>query len=116
MNQGFSLLEKQILALHYNGTYLSNFDFKKIAEEIGVEIDLADREKMLKTLLKKAAETGKMAQLASAMAALVQKRIAYYNNLLQRYPKAKDVILPYIQKSRSTIMLLQQRSRMNPYE
>ncbi|BCD68908.1 hypothetical protein [Nitratiruptor sp. YY09-18] len=116
MSTGISLLEKQILALHYNGTYITNFDFKKAGEEIGIEVDLADREKMLKYLLKNANEAGKMPQLAQALATLMQKRIATYNKLLENYPNAKDIIVQYIQKTRSTIMLLQQRARMNPYE
>ncbi len=114
--QGFSLLEKQILALHFNGTYLSNFDFKRIAEQIGLDIDLADREKMLKVLLKKAAEEGKNAELVAAFTQMLSNRIQAYRALMERYPEAKEVIMPYIQKTRSTIMLLQQRLSANPYE
>ena len=113
---GFSLLEKQILALHYNGSYLSNFDFKDIAEKIGIEIDLADREKMLKNLIKKANEENKFLDFVAAMTQMLNNRIKEYNELAALHPKSKEIITSYIQKTRSTIMLLQQRARTNPYE
>ena len=111
-----SLFEKQLLALHYNGSYITNFELGRIAQSIDIELDLADREKMLKALLKKAQEQDKMADLVQALTRLLNKRIDEYGELLQLHPKAKDVIGSYIQKTRSTIMLLQQRLRMNPYE
>ena len=114
--QGFSLLEKQLLALHFNGTYLSNFDFKHIAEEIGIDIDLADREKMLKHLLKEAAKAGKMADFVAATTKLFMRRIRRYQAWMELYPEAQEIITSYIQKTRSTIMLLQQRMQINPYE
>jgi len=115
-NQGFSLLEKQILALHYNGIYISNFDFKKIADIIGIELDLADREKMLKTLLKKTKEANKENELMQAFSELFSKRVKEYQALINRFPEASEAIMPWIQKSRSIMMLLQQRLRMSPYE
>ncbi|SMC08634.1 hypothetical protein [Nitratiruptor tergarcus] len=114
--QGFSLLEKQILALHYNGSYITNFEFQQLAQEIGIDLDLADREKMLKTLLKKAMEENKMVQLIAAFTKLLNSRIQEYTTLANRYPYAQDIIGSYIQKTRATLMLLQQRARMNPYE
>ncbi len=114
--EGFSLLEKQILALHYNGSYITNFELQELGRAIGIAIDLADREKMLKNLLKRAMEEEKMAQLATAFAKLCNSRIAEYSALAKRYPKAQDIINSYIQKTRATVMLLQQRARMNPYE
>ena len=115
-NSGFSMLEKQLLALHFNGSYISNFDFKEIAKKIGVEVDLADREKMFKNLLKIAREENKEAELYRAISDLLVERMEEYRQLSELYPKARDILGSYIQKTRSTIMLLQQRSRMNPYE
>ena len=114
--QGFSLLEKQLLALHFNGSYLSNFDFKHIAEEIGIDIDLADREKMLKYLIKKADETQKMADFVAAITQLLMQRIHCYQRWIELYPEAQEIIAPYMQKTRSTIMLLQQHMHTNSYE
>ncbi len=114
--QGFSLLEKQLLALHFNGSYLSNFDFKHIAEEIGIDIDLADREKMLKHLLKEAAKAGKMADFVAATTKLFMRRIHRYQAWMEHFPEATQIITTYIQKTRSTILLLQQHLSTNPYE
>ncbi len=116
MNEGFNIFEKQILALHYNGSYISSFEFQQIGKEAGIEVDLADREKMLKVLLKKAQEEDKLPQLIQAFTKLLNSRIMEYQNFLQLFPDAKEVIGEYIQKTRSTMLLLQQRLRMNPYE
>ncbi len=113
---GFSMLEKQILALHFSGSYITNFEFKKIAQEVGIEVDLADREKMLKNMLRLAKEQNKEAALFSAIANLLQERLKTYTELGNTYENARDIIMSYIQKTRSTIMLLNQRARMNPYE
>ena len=115
MNQGFALLEKQILALHYNGSYITNFEFGQIAKNIGIELDLADREKMLKNLLKKTIEAHKENELIAEFAKLLNSRILDYQRLAQLHPEAKEIIGEYIQKTRSTLMLLQQRLRSNPY-
>ncbi|MRI59125.1 MAG: hypothetical protein C6H99_06445 [Epsilonproteobacteria bacterium] len=111
-----NLFEKQLLALHYNGSYITNFDLKRIAQNIGIELDLADREKMLKALLKKVQEENKTPQLIQAFTKLLNERIQEYNELSQLHPNAKEIIGSYIQKTKATIMLLQQRLRMNPYE
>ncbi len=110
------MLEKQLLALHYSGSYITNFEFKEIADSLGLEVDLADREKMVKNLLKTSGEQNRQKELFDAVCELLQKRIKEYQQLLELYPDAKDIVGGYIQKTRSTIMLLQQRSRMNPYE
>ncbi len=113
---GFSLLEKQILALHFCGSYITNFEFRTIGEKVGIEVDLADREKMLKNLVRIAKERGKEAELFGAVAALLQERIKEYEALAKSHPDAADTIADYIQKGRSTIMLLRHRAKANPYE
>ncbi|BCD61102.1 MULTISPECIES: hypothetical protein [unclassified Nitratiruptor] len=115
-DQGFSIFEKQILALHYNGTYITNFEFQQIAKEAGLEVDLADREKMLKTILQQAKAKNKELELIGAFTKLLNNRIKTYQDLLQQFPESKEIIGGYIQKTRSTMMLIQQRLRTNPYE
>jgi len=115
-NSGFSLLEKQILGLHYCGSYITNFELRRIGEQIGIETDLADREKMLKNLIKTARENAKEAELFAAIAGLLQERIKEYEALAKSHPDAADAIADYIQKGRSTIMLLRHRAKANPYE
>ncbi len=115
MNQGFALFEKQLLALHYNGSYITNFEFRDIAQKIGLDLDLADREKMLKNLLKMAVQEHKEAELIQEMTKLLNSRIEEYRNLANMHPECSNVLSDYIQKTRSTIMLLQHRLRMNPY-
>ncbi len=112
---GFSLLEKQILALHYNGTYINNFEFQKIAKSIGIDLDLSDREKMLKNLIKKVKEEHKERPFIATMTKFLQGRIKQYEELLASHPQSKEIVMPYIQKTRSTILLLQQRFMANPY-
>jgi len=112
----FSLLEKRILALHFSGSYITNFEFKTIGQKVGLEVDLADREKMLKTLFKQAKEKNKEPQLLEAIAEVLQERLQNYRELAQNHPKAKEVVEEYIQKCRSTIMLLGQKARISHYE
>ncbi|MRI83854.1 MAG: hypothetical protein C6I00_05465 [Nitratiruptor sp.] len=116
MASHFSLLEKQILALHFSGSYISNFEFKQIGHSIGIEIDLADREQMLKNLITKAKELHKEAQLFQAIATLIQERIDHYEKWRQTYPQGRPIIDEYIKKGRNTIALLEQKARMATYE
>jgi len=47
---------------------------------------------------------------------LLQERTKIYNDLAQTFPSAAPLIQQWIQKARSTIMLLQREMRSNPYE
>ncbi len=116
MSNSFSLLEKQLLALHYNGSYITNFEMQEVARDIGLQIDLADREKMLKKLLQQASEHNKLSELATRLIKLLNDRLQTYQLLLQRFPNSASIIQTYIQKTRSTQLLVQQRLRTNPYE
>ncbi|NPA04127.1 MAG: hypothetical protein GXO61_04620 [Epsilonproteobacteria bacterium] len=98
-----SFFEKRILALHYNGVYISNFDLQKVASAIGIELDLAQREKMLKSLLKKAKEEGKSEILLQELIELLQRRKKNYLELAYLYPASKEILLNYVNKTDATI-------------
>jgi len=104
MGSGF--FQKRLLALHYNGVYISNFDLQKIASNIGIELDLAQREKMLTHLLKLAKEQGKLEQLKEELIFLLEKRSREFVKLAQLYPQAKEILLNYVHKTSSTIAWL----------
>ncbi|WP_200762897.1 hypothetical protein [Nitrosophilus alvini] len=116
-DSGFSLLEKQILAVFYSGCYITNKELMKAGKEAGINnIDLCDRDLMLKKLIAEANKKDNLPALFTQISKILNERIKNYSELLHTYPASKEVISKWIQKARSTDLLLKQRMRANPYE
>ena len=112
----YSHLTKQILALHFSGAYITNKEFVEIGRNIGIEIDLADREKVFKNILSKAIEQKKEEDFFSEISKLLKKRFDEYKKLSNEFPNSKEIIHVWMQKLKSIDMLIRQRARMNVYE
>lgn len=112
----YSMLIKQILALHFSGCYITNKEFLKIAKNIGIEEDLTDRETLLKKILTRAVNENKEVQFFNELSKLLKNRFDIYSSLAKDFPNASDIINNWMQKLRSLNMLIKQRMKMSIYE
>ncbi|WP_187647540.1 hypothetical protein [Nitrosophilus labii] len=112
----YSMLTKQILALYFSGCYITNKEFQQIGKNIGIEVDLSDRETVFKKILSLAVKNEKEVEFFNEILKLLKKRFNEYSNLAQDFPNSSDVIKEWMQKLRSIDLLIKQKIRMNPYE
>ncbi|SFO91356.1 hypothetical protein [Hydrogenimonas thermophila] len=109
-------VERHLMALFYSGVYVTNADIVKVGKLLGLELPLKDRMALLKQIMHHAHENNMKSQMMQGFMQLLQERTKIYNDLAQNFPTAAPLIQQWIQKARSTIMLLQREMRSNPYE
>ncbi len=109
-------LERQLMAVFYSGVYLTNADLVNVGKSLDLDLPLKDRMALLKEIMRHAHDNNMQIQMLQAFVRLLQERSATYNELSQNFPAAAPLINQWIQKARSTIMLLQREMRSSPYE
>ena len=109
-------VERHLMALFYSGVYVTNADIAKVAKSLGLDLPLKDRVALLKQIMHYAHENNIKPQMMQGFIELLQERAKTYNDLVQNFPSAAPLIQNWIQKARSTILLLQREMRGNPYE
>jgi hypothetical protein len=109
-------VERHLMALFYSGVYVTNADIVKVGKLLGLELPLKDRMALLKQIMHHAHENNMKPQMMQGFIQLLQERTKIYNDLAQNFPSSAPLIQQWIQKARSTIMLLQREMRSNPYE
>jgi len=109
-------VERHLMALFYSGVYVTNADIVKVGKLLDLELPLKDRIALLKQIMHHAHENNMKSQMMQGFIQLLQERTKIYNDLAQNFPSAAPLIQQWIQKTRSTIMLLQREMRSNPYE
>jgi len=109
-------VERHLMALFYSGVYVTNADIVKVGKLLGLELPLKDRMALLKQIMYHAHENNMKPQMIQGFIQLLQERTKIYNDLAQNFPSSAPLIQQWIQKARSTIMLLQREMRSNPYE
>jgi len=109
-------VERHLMALFYSGVYVTNADIVKVGKLLGLYLPLKDRMALLKQLMHHAHENNMKPQMMQGFIELLQERTKIYNDLAQNFPTTAPLIQQWIQKARSTIMLLQREMRSNPYE
>jgi len=109
-------VERHLMALFYSGVYVTNADIVKVGKLLGLELPLKDRMALLKQLMHHAHENSMKPKMMQGFIELLKERTKVYNNLAQNFPTTAPIIQQWIQKARSTIMLLQREMRSNPYE
>ncbi|GEM_PF-1536181 len=112
----YSLLIKQILAVHYSGCYITNKELKEISSKLDIDIDLADREAMLKRLIALAAERNRINEVFLEISKILKNRFQIYSKLANDYEECASEIREWMQKCKSIDLLIKQRARINPYE
>jgi len=109
-------VERHLMALFYSGVYVTNADIVKVGKLLGLDLPLKDRIALLKQLMHHAHENNMKPHMMQGFIQLLQERTKIYNDLAQNFPSTAPLIQQWIQKARSTIMLLQREMRSNPYE
>ncbi|WP_281951695.1 hypothetical protein [Nitrosophilus kaiyonis] len=112
----YSMLTKQILALHFSGTYITNKEFIELGKKIGIDVDLADRETVFKKILSKAIEENIEAEFFNELSNVLKSRFDEYKKLADEFANSSEIIKEWMQKLRSLDMLIKQRARMSIYE
>jgi len=95
------MIERHLLSTNLCGCYISNFDLAKIAKSCDIELDLTDRAKMLKLLLKKAHQEDKIQLLTQTLIAFLANRASKFS----RYPQ-NPIFAEQLHKIRATQQLL----------
>jgi len=108
-------IERQLMAVHYSGVYLSNADIVRVGKKMGLDLPLKERMSLLKELMHEAHEQGLKPRMMQGFVEILQERARAYQQLAQDYPAAMPVLGPMIQKARSTALLLQREMRSDPY-
>ncbi|WP_353661611.1 hypothetical protein [Hydrogenimonas sp. SS33] len=108
-------LERQLMALFYAGVYITNADIVQVGRGMGLELPLKDRMALLKDLMHEAHENNLKPQMIQGFMALIQERMKIYQEYAQAFPAAAPLIGQWLQKARSTVMLLQRELRSDPY-
>lgn len=116
INTKIIFLAQKLLSVHYSGMYLTAFDIATIAEKIGYDSIVGNREEMMVGLLNYADEEGKLDTVSTYFSEIVIDRCTHYEALLENYPDAKVSISPWILKSRNVSNLFAQAQQKSPYD
>jgi hypothetical protein len=103
----YSGVERQLLNTFYSGLYISAKELLDLGRESGVDnIALKSRELLLKEIFSQSHKNGNVAEVMRRLRLLVDKRVAEYQSLFQKYPNSRGVILPLLQKAHGTKRVL----------
>jgi hypothetical protein len=109
-------VERHLMAVFYSGVYITGADIVKVGKSLGLDLPMKDRMALLKQIMHHAHENNMKPQMMQGFIQLLQERAKTYNDLAQNFPTAAPLIQKWIQKARSTALLLQREMRSNPYE
>ncbi len=109
-------VERHLMAVFYSGVYVTNADIVKVGKSLGLDLPMKDRMALLKQIMRHAYENNMKAQMMQGFIQLLQERTKTYHTLAQNFPAAAPLMQQWIQKARSTTLLLQREMRSNPYE
>ncbi len=112
----FLTLENHFLNTFFSGLYLSAADFIAIGRENEMAIAMHSREMLIKELLNRADESGKLPSVIASLNRLIDQRIEECHRLSLAYPGARAALAKLAQKATGTKSLLARESRGNPYE
>jgi hypothetical protein len=115
-NTKIIFLAQKLLSVHYSGMYLTGFDIATIADKIGYDSIVGNREEMMVGLLNYADEEGKLGDISTYFSSIVEDRCNHYENLRENYPQAVQSINPWILKARNVHALFTQAQHKSPYD
>lgn len=110
----YETLEKQLLSLFFSGIYISSHDIKQLGAKIGIELPIKDRNILLSRLFGDANKENKNKELYMAISDFIKSRAMQYMVLGNNYPHTKPLISKWLQKAKSTDLLL--KREMKNYE
>jgi hypothetical protein len=112
----FFTLENHFLNTFFSGLYLSAADLIAIGHEAGTDLQMHSREMLIKDLLNKSNENGKLNDVIIALNHLIDERISACHRLSLEYPNARVPLAKLAQKATGSKALLAREARGNPYE
>jgi hypothetical protein len=110
----YESLEKQLLSLFFSGVYISSHDIRQLGEKIGIELPMKDRNILLSKLFGDANKNGKSKELLVVISDFIKSRAMQYTILGNNYPYTKPLVLKWLQKVKSTDLLI--KREMKDYE
>lgn len=102
----YESLEKQLLSLFFSGIYISSHDIRQLGAKVDIELPVKDRNILLSRLFGDANKANKNKELYMAISDLLRSRAMEYTMLGNNYPHAKPLIFKWLQKAKSTDLLL----------
>ena len=112
----FIALESHFLNTFFSGLYFSSADFINIGKQVDIAMQMNTRDMLIKELLNKSDEEGKLQQVIAILNQYIDERIQAYHRLSIDYPGALQPLAKLAQKANGTKSLLARESRGNPYE
>ncbi len=112
----FTALENHFLNTFFSGLYFSSADFINISKQVDMPMQMNSREMLIKTLLNKSEEAGKLPEVITLLNKLIDERISTYHRLSIDYPGAMRPLAKIAKKANGTKSLLARERRGDPYE
>jgi hypothetical protein len=103
----YESLGKRLLSLFHSGVYISSYDIVKIGDKIGYTLPFKQRDILLQKLIGEAKREKKLKVLITHIQALILIRMEQYRKLGNEHPYARETISGWLQKAKSTHLLLQ---------
>jgi hypothetical protein len=116
MKSKFTALENNFLNTFFSGLYISANEFIAIGKKVDLAMGMNSRELLIKELLNKSDEAGKLEQVIALLNTLITERINQYHSLSMDYPASAQMLSVLAQKANASKSLLARETQRNPYE
>lgn len=112
----YESLEKHILSVHHSGVYVSSHDLVEIGKTLDYDLPLKERDILLRKMLGDAKKDGKLTELLGQLGLLTKRRAQIYTQLEKVHMPAREVISQWLQKAKSTDLLIKREAAKSQYE
>lgn len=102
----YESLEKHLLSTYSSGVYISSYDIVVMAQKLGIELPLKERDVLMRKLFGDMKEQNRLGDLLAQLILFFKDRATLYTRLGNQHIDARDVIGNWMQKAKSTDMLL----------
>ena len=109
-HNNYESLEKHILSVYHSGVYISSHDLVVIGRELGYDLPLKERGRLLKKMLGNARDDGKLSSLLGELALLLKRRAQIYVKLGNEHTKAREAISVWLHKAKTTDLLIKREA------
>jgi len=107
----YESLEKHLLSTYFSGVYISSYDLVQIAKRLDVELALKERDVLMRKLFGEMKEQNRLNDLLAQFMLFFKDRATAYTRLGNQHMDARDIIGSWIQKAKSTDMLLKREAQ-----
>jgi len=107
----YESLEKHLLSTYASGVYISSNDLVEIAKKLDIELPFKERDILMRKLFGEMKEQNRLSDLLVQLILFFKERATTYTRLGNRHIDARDVIGIWLQKAKSTDMLLKHEAQ-----